>query len=232
MPTTAATAHAPRTWWIRIFGDFACWTLPQLRSERTSAIVPSHEALVGVLRSALFGKKEYRWTVHDVRLLRMPGTATLTASELKFDAVDNDGTRILYADGQRTLRDTTFLTSPDYLVRASIARSPLADPEDTIEKADAMIRARGEAGARRRPLVLGTRDCMGHYRLLSYEQAKLLTVVDYSQDLGIMPFGIDWDDPSAPYYFAPMRIEHGVLVYPSWDEVRRLGIARPSGRAA
>lgn len=63
-----------------------------------------------------------------------------------------------------------------------------------------------------------------------YTHSDGLKTFDYNADLGFSFFGIDWDDPSHPHYFAPLRVEHGLLKYPSWDEVRSLGISRKGTR--
>ena len=63
-----------------------------------------------------------------------------------------------------------------------------------------------------------------------YTHDNGLKTVDHNEDLGLSFYGIDWDDPSHPHYFYPMTVEHGLLKYPTWDEVRALGISRKGTR--
>jgi hypothetical protein len=50
--------------------------------------------------------------------------------------------------------------------------------------------------------------------------------IDRSERLGLCFYGTDWDDPKRPNYFAPLDMKRGIIEYPSWDEVRKLGIKR------
>ncbi len=63
-----------------------------------------------------------------------------------------------------------------------------------------------------------------------YTHANGLRTADYDADLGLSFYGIDWNDPKRYFYFAPMQVRHGVLKYPTWDEVRALGIRREGSR--
>lgn len=70
------------TFWLRVSGELACWTPPEFRVERMSALLPSHAAWVGLLKTVL-GKWEFRWRVSSARVLFEPSYLSITSNELK-----------------------------------------------------------------------------------------------------------------------------------------------------
>src|SRR4029078_11806935 len=53
---------------IRVWGDFACFTRPEMKVERVSYPVPTPSAARGVLE-AIFWKPEFVWSVREIAVL-------------------------------------------------------------------------------------------------------------------------------------------------------------------
>ncbi|MBI4424976.1 MAG: type I-C CRISPR-associated protein Cas5 [Elusimicrobia bacterium] len=54
---------------VKVWGDFACFTRPELKVERVSYPVPTPSAARGVFEAILF-KPEFRWRVREIKVLR------------------------------------------------------------------------------------------------------------------------------------------------------------------
>lgn len=213
---------------IRATAPFACWTTPSLRSERTSAPVGSHSAWRGTLEGVL-SKWAMRFVIHEVELLSVPRWLPVAANEMKFNSV---GLNPIYVEDQHTPRTTVYLRDVDCLVTAGIVLTSKARPgEDTLPKFEEMFLRRMEKGQQRRSIYLGIRQCVAELELVN-DRSEAPPRVDYSSNMGLSFFDTDWNDPEAPNYYYPLSIEHGLVRYPTWDEVREYGIKRVMRRAS
>jgi hypothetical protein len=97
-----------------------------------------------------------------------------------------------------------------------------AEADDNIPKFEEMTRSRLRLGVERRHIYFGTKECKAHVKVAEGPAQP----IDFTSDFGLMFYDVDWEDPEQPYYFAPITMEHGVVKYPSWKEVRALGIKR------
>lgn len=217
-----------KRWTFRAWGPWACWTPMAFRSERISSLVPSHSAVVGLLRG-LLGKWEITWDIHEVRLLAKPRRVAVVGNELKFNQVDV--TKPIIIEKDRTQRTTVFLRDVDIAFDASLRLTPHAGSDDSIQKYEAITERRARTGQLRRQIYFGIRECMANLELVE-DPSSLPSPVDLTEDLGISFFDTDWDDPEKPDYFAHLAINKGVVRYPSWEEVKALGICRASRRAS
>lgn len=217
-----------RLWTVRATGKFAHFAGIPLGPDRMTMVGPSHSASVGIMRS-IFGKYEARWDVESVSFLAKPDvTYPLRTNELDFstalDPERADRQRSIHVASQMTQRTRTLLCNVDLVLRARIRKSAYArDGEDSIEKFDSMIDRRARRGHRQYQAYFGIRELTAHLHLVE-DDKELPTPVDYSHDMGVSFYDIDMDDDERPAYLAPLRIEKGVLRYPGFDEVKRLGL--------
>ena len=54
---------------VKVWGDFACFTRPEMKVERVSYPVMTPSAARGILE-AIFWKPEFRWQVEEIRVLK------------------------------------------------------------------------------------------------------------------------------------------------------------------
>jgi hypothetical protein len=182
--------------------------------------VGSHSAWEGLLRG-IFGKRETLWLIHSVSFLFEPRTVADTMCEAK--KFNDRGPTLMHK--VHTLRTTTSLVNPDYLICASLAVNPnTAREDDSVQKFHKMFMERITKGKEFKTPYFGQRENAAHLELVSHPDQY--QPVDINQDLGLFFYGVDRLDPEQPYYFAPLEVEHGVVSYPSWDSVRELGIRR------
>ncbi len=204
-----------KTLWIRAWGPLACWTPTFFRVERISNLVASHEGWNGFLRSIL-GKPAIRWTIEEVRLLRVPGRSPITQKERKFDRAG-----FVHAGLDHTLRTTVYLTDVEYLIGAHFTMTSKAGPQDNLPKFVKMWKSRTKQGQWYEQPRFGLRECTAFYEPF---EGELPPAANVSENLGLSYYGTDWEDPENPPYYIPMAVNQGIIRYPSWDDVRRYGL--------
>ena len=241
---------------VRVLGKMACFTRPECRAERFSSVAGSVSAWDGLL-SQVQGHRGVRYEIDSVAMLFYPRWLVQTANEVRDFGTGTRGP--VSTEVQRTLRTTAYLAGQprtidaptfdgkrekkefagvDYLVTFRLTTT---DPREYDKQAD-MLRRRLSNGHFWRQPYLGIRELtadvepVGSLKDFPYPDITLYThenglkAADYNADLGLSFFGIDWEDPTHPHYFYPMKVEHGVLRYPTWKEVYDLGISRKGTR--
>lgn len=227
-----------QNYWVRVSGRLACWTPPEFRAERISALLPSHDAWVGLMRTIL-GHKEFRWVIPEVRLLFKPEYFSVTSNEVKFNGIHSldvydrplfvghhnepRGGKSAFKFAQQTPRTTMFLRNPDYLLRVRVAGHP-----EAVLKNEAMFLRRMENGQQWGQPCLGLRELMADVELV--QDPKELKPQDITQDCGIIFYGTDWESTGSPQYFTHLQVVNGVAHYPSWEDVRQTGYQRPKAK--
>lgn len=239
---------------IRASGRMACFTRPEFRTERLSNVVGSSDAWSGLL-SQIQGHPGTRYQIESVALLFQPRWVNHTANEISDFGT---GRGPINTEDVRTLRTTSYIAGNRRTIRRNILGDliesevagvdylvsfRLAAPRQRFKDFKDMLNRRLRNGHYWRQPYLGLRELTAmvepvkDFGDLEYpsntqlvEHPNGLKTADYSAQLGLCFFGIDWDDPTHPYYFAPLEVKRGIVQYPTWAEVRRLGIRREGYR--
>ena len=101
---------------IRLYGDGACWTIPQLRSEPHTYDVPTPSGIQGALES-VYWKPEMQWVIQTIFVLAPIKRATMRVNHVEKPAAKT-GQDVTEA---RTQRRITYLRDVDYLIEARVA---------------------------------------------------------------------------------------------------------------
>src|SRR2546427_2433632 len=67
---------------VRVWGDFACFTRPEMKVERVSYPLMTPSAARGVLE-AIFWKPEFSWRIREIAVLRPPRFFSVLRNEVK-----------------------------------------------------------------------------------------------------------------------------------------------------
>jgi CRISPR-associated protein Cas5d len=204
---------------IEVHGDWALFNQPCFRSERISHLIPSHSAAVGIFRGVL-GHKAIDWEVSRLELLSEPTYHPMLINELSFDSTPLD--RPVCVETARTQRNNVFLRNYRCRLTARFTLSSLAEANDNIIKFERMMSDRLRNGVERRHVYLGIKECKAHIEIAEGP----VEPINITSNFGLMFYDVDWKDPSHPYYFAPMQMVNGIANYPSWPDVRKLGVKR------
>lgn len=201
---------------VKVWGEFACFTRPEMKAERVSYDVMTPSAARGVLE-AIFWKPEFSWQVREIWVLAPIRHFSILRNEVNNVAVastarswqKNGGG--YFAEEDRAQRHTLALREVSYLVRADIVLKPHAT-EDVAKYRD-QFRRRVNRGQCHHRAYLGCREFAAAFENPDGSERA----VDVTDDLGRMLFDLDYAGDrtghGVPRFFAA-RLEAGVLRVP------------------
>ena len=212
---TSMPEHSVR---LKISGDFACFTRPEAKVERTSYAMPTPSAARNILDCVCW-KPEMRWVVTSISLLKPIRYISVRRNEVQSKLspvaikrwMSDPSTYQPLAAGagantEGTPRSTLMLRDVSYLIDAY----PLVfdkSSDNTPQKYCAMLMRRAEKGQCFQQPALGCREFAARFEPASDNDVPL----PVSQDLGLMLYDIVFRaDGNRPIFFSA-RLENGVL---------------------
>jgi CRISPR-associated protein Cas5d len=211
---------------LRMRGELACFTRPEMKVERVSYEVMTPSAARGALEAILW-KPQIAWRIHAIEVLAPIRWISFRRNELQSRA--SERAREIIADEDRTQRNTVALRDVDYVVEASFVLTARAGEGDSVAKYVEMFLRRVRKGQRHHAPYLGCREFAAIVELASESPSPIDAGVD--RPLGWMFYDFDWpsfaggsDAPSEaavrPLFFNP-RLTNGVMRIDDRDTVRR-----------
>lgn len=201
---------------VKVWGDFACFTRPEMKVERVSYDVMTPSAARGVLE-AIFWKPEFSWQVREIWVLKPIRHFSILRNEVNSKAVvstargwaDDGGG--YFAEDDRAQRHTLALRDVAYLIKADIALKPHAT--DDVAKYRDQFRRRVNRGQRHSVPYFGCREFAAHFGLPDGTEQP----IDFTDDLGRMLFDLDYASDGSgrgtPRFFSAL-LDSGVLNVP------------------
>jgi CRISPR-associated protein Cas5d len=201
---------------ILVFGEYACFTRPEMKVERVSYDVITPSAARGILE-AIHWKPAIRWDVDRIRVLRPIRFETIRRNELghKIPAGSartamNRGRADLHAiiEDDRQQRAATVLRDVAYVIGAHFELTPRAGERDNEGKHLDCFNRRARKGQCFHRPYLGCREFAADFRLLEGDEQPEDTLPgeQRDRDLGWMLHDIDFADGMTPHFFrAVMR---------------------------
>ena len=211
---------------LHCWGEWACFTRPEMKVERVSYAVMTPSAARGIVE-AIYWKPEIRWQIDRITVLKPIKFTSVRRNEVK-DKIsagtvakamkDGKGNLAFYVDegDNRQQRATLMLRDVGYIIEAHM--KILSGPENIAKHLDQFNRRARKGRCYTRP-YLGCREFAANFALLEAEGA--MTVVDEKlmgeRDLGWMLHDIDFaDEKQARFFRAVMR--DGVIEVPKLAE--------------
>jgi CRISPR-associated protein Cas5d len=207
---------------LRVWGDRACFTRPEMKVERVSYDVPTPSAVRGILE-AIHWKPAIRWTVDRIHILKPIRFQSFRRNEVgaKISAVTAEramrgattaGLGLIVEDN-RQQRASTILVDVEYLIEAHFELTDKAKDDDTEAKHLSMFNRRAAAGQCFHRPCLGTREFAADFELIGADSPLPVSVLPQDQrnrDLGWMLHDIDFANGNASRFFRA-RLQDGVL---------------------
>jgi CRISPR-associated protein Cas5d len=211
---------------VKVWGDFACFTRPELKVERVSYEVMTPSAARGILE-AIFWKPEVSWRVSRISVLQPIRHFSVLRNEVNSVVAPrtvagwmSSGTHDPYlADEDRAQRHTLALRDVAYRIDAQMFLRPHADAD--IAKYRDQFRRRVTRGQCHVRPCLGCREFPAHFSDPDSSSAP----IDHSDDLGQMLFDLRYDPEKGrhlPVFFSA-RLDHGILDVPP-DLYEKVGL--------
>jgi CRISPR-associated protein Cas5d len=224
---------------LKVSGAYACFTRPELKTERLSYDVMTPSAARGVLE-AIHWKPAIRWVIDAIHVLEPIRFASIRRNEVggkapagKIASAMKSGSIAslhLNVDDDRQQRAATVLVKPAYLIDAHFEMTGKAGAEDSVGKHLDMFNRRAARGQCFHQPCLGTREFVADFELVPPDApTPAPTRCSASQgfgaprDLGLMLWDIDHSAPGRPSMFFAARLEDGVMRVPppNSPEIRR-----------
>lgn len=218
---------------LHVWGDFACFTRPEMKAERVSYDVITPSAARGLLE-AIYWKPQIRWVIDRIHLLKPVRFTSVRRNELGCKmptpsaAQRNGGTTTpigLMIEDERLQRASLLLRDVAYLIKAHFE---LLDRAEAEGKHLEMFNRRARKGQYFHHPYFGTREFPANFALIETEDAMPaceLTPEERKKDFGFMLHDIEFDqDPATkkirattPRFFRA-EMKDGVIEVPPFHQ--------------
>jgi CRISPR-associated protein Cas5d len=220
---------------VKVKGDFACFTRPDLKVERMSYPCMTPSAARGILDSILW-KPEFQWYVRKIRVLTPVRFTTIKRNEIN----SKQGRNPILIEDRRAQRNSVVLKDVKYIIEASIfQKEPLKNcpVEKYIGRKgidadhDGIFSRRLKKGQCWRRPFLGVREFPAEFM----EPDGLEEQINETIPLGSMLFDIFYDEKGhpEPIFFHDVAIRNGELncEVPENDRMMQSSHIQPPGNS-
>lgn len=179
---------------LKVWGDNACFTRPEMKVERVSYDVMTPSAARGILEAILW-KPAIRWHVEQIDVLKPIRWESVRRNEVGSTmSPRSDG---IYVDDPkiRQQRAGLFLRDVAYTIHTRFELTDKAGPEDTTIKFQEMFLRRAEKGQSFHHPYLGCREFAAHFEPVFHDK-PLPEPIGESRDLGWMLHDLLHDNSS------------------------------------
>ena len=209
---------------LEVWGDYACFTRPELKVERVSYDVITPSAARAIF-DAIFWKDAIRWEITKIEVLNPIKWTSIRRNEV--GAVGNLRTKSIFIEEKRQQRNSLLLKDVRYRIYAKqifipvnqrkkkdLKHEPGAD--ENPGKYNAMFGRRAKNGQCFNQPYLGTREFSASFRLVKSDETNIIPPLVEDKDLGIMLYDMDSSNEKnimAMFYRAEMK--QGIIKVPS-----------------
>ena len=210
---------APVPLQVKLWGDYACFTRPEMKVERVSYPLMTPSAARGVLE-AIFWKPQVLWRIEEIHVLKPISYASILRNEINDRQSERTARGWSKAGGgyeasanrNRAQRHTLALQDVAYVVRAQLELQSGVD--DHIAKYRDQFRRRVVRGQCFATPYLGCREFTASFAEPGPEDTP---IADLSESLGPMLLDIDYAPDGSgrgtPRFFDAV-LEGGILRVP------------------
>lgn len=214
---------------LHVWGDFACFTRPEMKAERVSYDIITPSAARGVLE-AIYWKPQIRWVIDRIHLLKPVRFTSVRRNEVgkkmpspsraMMNGEESTGVGILIED-ERQQRASLILRDVSYIIEAHFDLIERSDPEG---KHLDIFNRRARKGQFFHHPYLGTREFPANFMLIESNSdlpPSGLKPEERDKDFGFMLHDIAFDqdpvtkkvkDTTPRFFHAEMK--NGVITVP------------------
>ncbi|MDX1918637.1 MAG: type I-C CRISPR-associated protein Cas5c [Candidatus Caenarcaniphilales bacterium] len=212
---------------VKVSGDYACFTRPEMKVERVSYDVMTPSAARGVIEAILW-KPAIRWVITQIDLLKPVRWDSFRRNEIANRAIippreliERGGSAMLSTitiEEDRQQRASILLKDVAYVIHCHFEFSTQKGEDDNPVKFSEMFRRRLKKGQCHHQPYLGCREFSADFVEASPEdfpnQEAILEY--YNRDLGYMLHDIDFEHHMTPRFFKA-KLENGSMHVPAFN---------------
>ncbi|KAA6404665.1 type I-C CRISPR-associated protein Cas5c [Candidatus Tokpelaia sp.] len=220
---------------LKVWGEYGCFSRPELKSEPVSYDVMTPSAARGILES-IHWKPAIKWVIDAIHVLRPIKFQSIRRNEVgskisyhnvksAFKRGDIGGLQLI-ADEDRQQRTALVLVKPAYIIEAHFELTEKAGAEDNVGKHLDIFNRRAASGQCFAQPCLGLREFPAHFELIGRDR-PLPSAIDENpaltedqrrdlgfgskRDLGFMLWDIAHQTPGRPSLFFRAELESGIM---------------------
>lgn len=218
--------YTDKEYCLEVWGDWACFTRPELKVERVSYDVITPSAARAIFEAILFKRYAMRWQMTKIEMLNPIKWTTIRRNEVGAVASRSP----IFIEDKRQQKNTLLLQDVRYRIYARLIYIPVKDrPKEAFVKHQPsgdenpmkyyqMFERRASQGQCFTQPYLGCREFAANWRYVE-NLDYLPSPLPEDRDFGIMLYDMDFEGnpqkPDAMFYRAKMR--QGVIVVPDKD---------------
>ena len=223
--------HTDREYCLEIWGNWACFTRPELKVERVSYDVITPSAARAIFEAILFKRYAMRWQITKIEVLNPIKWTTIRRNEVGAVASPQTMKPIFIDDGKtRQQKNSLLLQDVRYRIYAKLVFIPVKDrPKEAFARHEPdasenpmkyyeMFERRAKQGQCFTQPYLGCREFSANWEYVEDVEGRKTPILE-DRDLGIMLYDMDFEHnlqkPDAMFYRAKM--EQGVIIVPDKD---------------
>lgn len=217
---------------LRVSGEYACFTRPEMKVERVSYDVMTPSGARGILE-AIHWKPAIRWIVEEIRVLKPIRFQSICRNEVGAKAPivaickamrsGELGNLHLVVEKNRQQRAATVLADVDYVISARFELTSKADDSDNTGKHLDCFNRRARKGQCYHQPCLGTREFPARFELIEPDAPLPVPEKETAdlgfgtpRDLGFMLYDIDHAGDRSSMFFRA-TLDRGVMKVPPPD---------------
>jgi len=234
-----------KTFCLEVWGDYACFTRPEMKVERVSYDVITPSAARAIFE-AIFWKPAIQWKITVIEVLNPIRWISVRRNEVGI--VMSERSSGIYIEDNRQQRAGLLLRDVRYRLHAELVFIPVGKRKDILRmlpdylidaeeknglgsdenpgKYNAMFERRAKKGQCFNQPYMGCREFSCGFRYIDNPDKEKQTMpsIKETRDLGFMLYDMDFTDPQdiKPAFYR-VNIENGIIKVPDWnsEEVRR-----------
>lgn len=187
-----------------VWGDYALFSRPELKTERVSYDVMTPSAARGILE-AVFWHPGLRWRVDRIYVLNPIRFTNVRRNEVKSKILATSvreamggADKPLFLDRKADIQQRASLVLRDvrYVIEAHFDLTAAAAVDDNPGKFKDIARRRLEKGQCYHQPYLGCREFPAHFRLYGEEEVPVAPELQGVRELGLMLYDMDYTNPA------------------------------------
>ena len=218
--------YTDKEYCLEVWGDWACFTRPELKVERVSYDVITPSAARSIFEAILFKRYAMRWQITKIEILSPIKWTTIRRNEVGAVASRSP----IFIEDKRQQKNTLLLQDVRYRIYAKLIYIPVKyrpiqaffqherRGAENPMKYYQMFERRASQGQCFTQPYLGCREFAANWRYVE-DLDHLPSPLPEDRDFGIMLYDMDFEGnsqkPDAMFYRAKMR--QGVIVVPDKD---------------
>lgn len=184
---------------LEVFGDYACFSRPELKTERVTYDVMTPSAARGLLES-IFWHPGLSYSITRIYVLNPIRTTSIKRNEVKSKIlatnvrktmIDGKGELYLNTSDERNQRSALILQDVHYVIESHFNMTDKAAPSDNPGKFQDILKRRIRKGQCFHQPYFGCREFPAYFR--EWEGGEIHSI-PIDKDLGYMLYDMNYDD--------------------------------------